>query len=80
MSFIGAIIIGGIAGWIAEHVMQSRMGLLGNILLGIVGGMVGAWLAGLGGIVATALPGRLLIATGGACVLIFVGRVVRGKA
>jgi uncharacterized membrane protein YeaQ/YmgE (transglycosylase-associated protein family) len=31
------IIVGGIAGWLAEQFMQSQMGLLMNIVLGIVG-------------------------------------------
>ena len=33
-----AIIIGGIAGWLAEQFMKSSMGLIMNIVLGIVGG------------------------------------------
>ena len=36
---IGAIIIGILAGWIAEKVMRSDMGLLMNIVLGIVGAL-----------------------------------------
>ena len=32
-----AIIIGGIAGWLAEQFMKSDMGLIMNIVLGIVG-------------------------------------------
>ncbi len=37
VGWLGAIIVGGIAGWIAERVTQSNMGILANILLGIVG-------------------------------------------
>jgi uncharacterized membrane protein YeaQ/YmgE (transglycosylase-associated protein family) len=37
IGWIGAIIVGGIAGWLAEQMMKSNMGLLMNILLGIVG-------------------------------------------
>lgn len=80
MGFIGAIIIGGLAGWIAEKLMASRMGLLGNILLGVVGGVVGAWLAGLIGLVAYGVLGRLALATAGACLLIYGGRLARGRA
>jgi len=35
--WIAAIIIGGIAGWLAEQFMKSDMGLLMNIVLGVVG-------------------------------------------
>ena len=38
VGWIAAIIIGGIAGWLAEQFMKSDMGMLMNILLGIVGG------------------------------------------
>jgi uncharacterized membrane protein YeaQ/YmgE (transglycosylase-associated protein family) len=34
VGWIGAIIIGGIAGWIAEKVMHSNMGLIMNIISG----------------------------------------------
>ena len=37
VGWIAAIIIGGIAGWLAEQFMKSDMGLLMNIALGIVG-------------------------------------------
>jgi uncharacterized membrane protein YeaQ/YmgE (transglycosylase-associated protein family) len=40
VGWIAAIIIGGIAGWLAEQFMKSEMGLLMNIVLGIVGAAV----------------------------------------
>ena len=47
IGWIAAIIIGGIAGWLAEQFMKSEMGLFMNILLGIVGAAVASWLFGL---------------------------------
>ena len=41
------IILGGVAGWIAEKVMGFNTGLIMNIILGIVGAVVGNWLLGL---------------------------------
>ena len=38
VGWITAIIVGGIAGWLAEQFMKSNMGLIMNIALGIVGG------------------------------------------
>jgi uncharacterized membrane protein YeaQ/YmgE (transglycosylase-associated protein family) len=40
IGWIAAIIIGGIAGWLAEQFMKSDMGLLMNIVLGIIGAAV----------------------------------------
>jgi uncharacterized membrane protein YeaQ/YmgE (transglycosylase-associated protein family) len=40
IGWIAAIIIGGIAGWLAEQFMKSQMGFLMNIVLGIIGAAV----------------------------------------
>ena len=80
MSWIMAIIIGGIAGWIAEKLMKSDHGLLTNIILGIVGALVGNWLARLiFGSTSTSTIGQLVIAVIGACILIWGYRAVRGR-
>jgi len=50
IGWIAAIIIGGIAGWLAEQFMKSQMGFLMNIVLGIVGAAVASWLFSLLGI------------------------------
>lgn len=44
-TFIYSIIVGGIAGWLASIVTgtNERMGCLLNIVVGIVGGIIGAW-------------------------------------
>jgi uncharacterized membrane protein YeaQ/YmgE (transglycosylase-associated protein family) len=44
VGWIAAIIIGGVAGWLAEQFMKSQMGLLMNIVLGIVGAVIASWL------------------------------------
>ena len=43
---IWSIIVGGLIGWLAGKLMNSKGGLLRNIILGIVGSGVGNWLAG----------------------------------
>src|SRR6516225_12059378 len=40
VGWIAAIIIGGIAGWLAQQFMKSDMGLLINIVLGVVGAAI----------------------------------------
>jgi uncharacterized membrane protein YeaQ/YmgE (transglycosylase-associated protein family) len=79
VGWLAAIIIGGVAGWLAEKVMKSEMGLLMNILLGIVGAIVlNAILAALNvssfgvGWIAYLITGFI-----GACLLIFAGRLLR---
>jgi len=44
IGWIAGIVVGGIAGWLAEQFMKSDMGLLMNIVLGIVGAAVASWL------------------------------------
>jgi uncharacterized membrane protein YeaQ/YmgE (transglycosylase-associated protein family) len=45
IGWIGAIIVGGIAGWLAGRVMRGGgFGVLVNVILGIVGGVIGNWL------------------------------------
>jgi uncharacterized membrane protein YeaQ/YmgE (transglycosylase-associated protein family) len=81
MGWIGAIIIGGIAGWLAEKIMSSPMGLLANIGLGIAGGLIGAFIVELlGGSGGGGWIWQLIVATAGACLLIFLVRAIRGRA
>jgi uncharacterized membrane protein YeaQ/YmgE (transglycosylase-associated protein family) len=77
---IMSIIIGGIAGWIAEKVMKFDTGLIMNIVLGIVGAVVGNFLLGLLGIGLGGFVGQLIVAVLGACILIFAYRAIKGRA
>jgi uncharacterized membrane protein YeaQ/YmgE (transglycosylase-associated protein family) len=73
------IIIGGVAGWLAEQFMKSNMGLLMNILLGVVGAALASWLLGMLGMSFGGWLGYLVAGFIGACILIFVARAVRGS-
>jgi uncharacterized membrane protein YeaQ/YmgE (transglycosylase-associated protein family) len=48
MGLIIYLIIGGIVGWLASIVMKTnaQMGILANVIVGIVGASLGGWLAG----------------------------------
>ncbi|MCP1200765.1 GlsB/YeaQ/YmgE family stress response membrane protein [Notoacmeibacter sp. MSK16QG-6] len=81
MGFLAAIIIGGLAGWLAEKVMKSDMGLLMNIILGVVGAIVLSFIlqiSGLGSGAGASFSWEYLL-TGfvGACLLIFIARLFR---
>jgi len=79
--WILTIVIGGLAGWIAEKVMKFDTGLIMNIILGIVGAVVGNFLLiNLLGIVLGGFLGQLIVAVVGACILIFIYRAIRGRS
>ena len=50
LGFIGSLIIGGLAGWIASSFMKAQTGILLNIVLGIVGAAVMNGVLGIVGI------------------------------
>ena len=74
MNLIISLIIGGIIGWLASIMMKTnaQMGLIANVLVGIVGSALGFWLAGILGIAAGGGFGSSLVSLGGAVVLIFL--------
>ena len=71
MDLIIALIVGGIIGWLASIVMKTnaQMGLLANIIVGIVGSLLGYWLAGALGIATTGVL-RWVVGVVGAVLLI----------
>jgi uncharacterized membrane protein YeaQ/YmgE (transglycosylase-associated protein family) len=73
------VVLGGVAGWISSVIMKTdaRQGLLGDIILGILGAVVGGFIFGLfGAAPATGLNFySLFVAIVGAVVLIWLGRV-----
>ena len=81
IGWIAAIVVGGIAGWLAEQFMKSDMGLVMNIVLGIVGAAVASWLFSLIGVsFGPGWVGYLIAGFIGAVILIFVVRMIRQRA
>jgi uncharacterized membrane protein YeaQ/YmgE (transglycosylase-associated protein family) len=79
VGFVMAIIIGAIAGWLAEKFTRSDMGLLANIVVGVIGGVIGNFLLRLLNIGVYGFWGNLISATIGAVLLIIVYRAVTGR-
>lgn len=86
MGWIIAIIVGGVAGWLASMVMarDASMGIFLNIVVGIIGAILGNLLAGpLLGIDTTIqtfnLPGFLVAIVGAIVLLAIVNLVQRGR-
>jgi len=74
MGWIISLIIGGIVGWLASIIMKTnaQMGLIANVLVGVVGSMLGYWLAGLLGIAPSGGLAGFIVAIVGAVLLIFI--------
>jgi uncharacterized membrane protein YeaQ/YmgE (transglycosylase-associated protein family) len=77
MSWIIALIIGGVVGWLASIIMKTnaQMGLIANVLIGIVGSMLGFWIAATLGIGGGGIVG-FVIGLLGAVLLIFILKAV----
>jgi uncharacterized membrane protein YeaQ/YmgE (transglycosylase-associated protein family) len=80
MGILVWIIVGGIAGFVASKVISGKgMGLLWDIVVGILGAFLGGWLAGLAGIsvnTGTFTISGLLAAFVGAVILLVVFRAL----
>jgi uncharacterized membrane protein YeaQ/YmgE (transglycosylase-associated protein family) len=74
MNWLVVIIVGGLVGWIASMLMKSdgQMGIIANVLVGIVGSALGFWIAGMLGLAASGGIMRFLVALAGAVLLILI--------
>jgi len=81
VGWIGYIIIGALAGWIAGMIMKTKEGLVMDIVIGIVGALIGGFL--LSFVVDTAAGGwwfTLFTAVLGSVILLGLVRVVRPRS
>jgi uncharacterized membrane protein YeaQ/YmgE (transglycosylase-associated protein family) len=82
MGFIAWIIVGAIAGFLANQVMGSREGLLMMVVLGIVGGLVGGFIASsvlkIGSVNGINVE-SIVIATLGAILVVFIAKAAGGS-
>jgi uncharacterized membrane protein YeaQ/YmgE (transglycosylase-associated protein family) len=78
MDLIVTLVVGGVIGWLASLIMGSdeQMGVLANVLIGVVGSVLGLWLAGLVGVSVAAGPARWMASLVGAVILIAVVRAL----
>ncbi|ADH89094.1 Transglycosylase-associated protein [Ancylobacter novellus DSM 506] len=73
------IIIGLLAGWIAERVTESDHGLIANLIFGLIGAFVGKYLAEMAAIPVFGFFRTLIAAAVGAIIVLFIWRKVRGR-
>jgi uncharacterized membrane protein YeaQ/YmgE (transglycosylase-associated protein family) len=78
MNWIITLIIGGVVGWLASIIMKTnaQMGLIANVIVGVVGSFLGFWLAGMLGIAPAGGVMGFVVALAGAVLLIFILRKV----
>lgn len=72
MNLIVSLIVGGIIGWLASLVMKTnhQMGVIANVVVGIIGSGLGAWIFSLLGLAAYGALGSLIMGVVGAAALI----------
>ena len=78
MSLLMTLIVGGLVGWIASILMRTnaQMGILANVLIGIIGSFLGTALATMLGLRVHGTPEYLLVAVAGAALLIALLRAL----
>ena len=82
LGIIGWIVIGIVAGWLAEKVMGRSHGLITNLIVGVLGALLGGFVAQ--NLFGTPVGGfnimTLIVAFGGACLLLFLLGLVKRRA
>ena len=81
MGILAWIVVGLIAGWLAGMVMRGGgFGLIGDIVVGVIGALLGGWIATTFFHIGAGMSGinlySILVAFAGACVLIFILRLI----
>jgi uncharacterized membrane protein YeaQ/YmgE (transglycosylase-associated protein family) len=73
--WIWFLFIGGVIGWLAGLIVRGRgFGILGDIVIGIVGAMLGGWMASVIGLSTGSSAGAFLLSLIGAVVLVSLTR------
>lgn len=82
MGIILWVIFGAIAGWIASMIMKTNTGILGDIIIGIVGALLGGFIArsvfNVGGVSGFNLY-SFIVAILGAVLLLWIVKAIRGR-
>jgi uncharacterized membrane protein YeaQ/YmgE (transglycosylase-associated protein family) len=84
VGFLTWLIVGVIVGWLAGVVVKGRgFGLIGNIVIGVIGALVGGWLAGALFNISDPISGfnltTLIVAFLGAVLVLFIARLIRSR-
>jgi uncharacterized membrane protein YeaQ/YmgE (transglycosylase-associated protein family) len=74
------LLVGLIAGFLAGKIMKGKgFGLVGDLVVGVLGAIVGWWLFGMLGIGGYGLLGSIILALIGALLLLYIVRIVKKR-
>lgn len=79
MNILVLLVVGLIAGFLADKVVKNTFGLVGDIIIGVVGSFIGGWIFSLLGIAAGGFIGQIIAAFVGAVVLLLVINLFKRK-
>ena len=79
IDFIISILIGALSGWLAGLIMKTANNFWINIILGIVGGVIGKLLLGLVGLSPSGYLGVIIASVLGACIIIGIFKLITKK-
>ena len=79
VGFFAMLLIGALAGWIAERVTQSDHGIITNIIVGIAGAFIGGKLAEVAQVSIFGFVRTLISATIGAILILWYWRMIRAR-
>jgi uncharacterized membrane protein YeaQ/YmgE (transglycosylase-associated protein family) len=79
LGWLSFLIVGLIAGWVADKVMQRGHSLIENLVVGVVGAYLGAFLFSILGLAATSWVGYLVVAIVGSVVLLAIVGALRKR-
>lgn len=79
MGILGLLLIGLLAGFIAEKVMKRNHGLIKNLAVGVIGSFVGGFLADQVGWNFYGFAGHLIVATIGAIIVLWLFALLSGR-
>lgn len=66
------VAFGSVIGFLAGKIMEADTGFIANVFFGIVGSLLGNWIAGLIGIAVTSLLANIIVSVVGACLIVFI--------
>ncbi len=74
MNWIITLVVGGVIGWLASLLMKTdkQMGIIWNVIVGIIGSSLGFWIAGMVGLAAYGAIAQWAVAVVGAAILIYI--------
>jgi uncharacterized membrane protein YeaQ/YmgE (transglycosylase-associated protein family) len=78
VSIVWFLLIGLAAGWLAGKLVKGRgFGLVENLIIGVIGALIGGFVFGALGVNVGGLPGQLIAATVGALILLYLLKLIR---